>query len=510
MPLPDAPGFPEALRVGAGNDEPESVVGPHPDLAGQLLNGVVGSRWFGGKGRRAELTGHVRLPWLTAVDRWPGVRIEIVEISYPDDEPEGGDGPAGHAGHELYQLVVSYWPAPRSELHHAELARVTDPDLGLAVAYDAAQDPAACRVLLEHLLAGRTVRGAGAELRFHLSSAQGLTADLIPRPFKGQQSNTSVMFGDVAMMKLFRRLEIGRNLDIEVHDALNRAGLADVARLFGWIEASWPHRGADRNADLAMVVEKLAAAEDGWDLALAALSAGESFAEQAARLGSDLAEIHHALRDAFPTDRHSGATAAALMTERFHAARRVAPALDAHTEQVLSCFRALAHLDLDLQRVHGDFHLGQTLHTPDGWKIIDFEGEPAKTLAERARPDSVWRDVAGMLRSFDYAGAHAPGPHSAGWVADCRAAFTAAYAGGGPAPDDAVILRAYEMDKAVYEVVYEVRNRPDWVHIPMAALAALAAPADRETAPDREAAPDQETAPDQTSSTTTDPGPDEA
>ncbi len=120
--------------------------------------------------------------------------------------------------------------------------------------------------------------------------------------------------------------------------------------------------------------------------------------------------------------------------------------------------------------MHGDFHLGQTLHTPDGWKIIDFEGEPAKTMAERLAPDSVWRDVAGMLRSFDYAAASVPGPASAGWAAECRRGVPARVRRWrARAAADAAAVRAYEADKAIYEVVYEVRNRPDWVSIPLGA-----------------------------------------
>ena len=118
--------------------------------------------------------------------------------------------------------------------------------------------------------------------------------------------------------------------------------------------------------------------------------------------------------------------------------------------------------------MHGDFHLGQTLHTPSGWKIIDFEGEPAKTLAERAAPDSVWRDIAGMLRSFDYAAATCPGPDSDRVGAmPAGTAFLAGYTGGGPRRRRGRAPAAYEADKAVYEVVYEVRNRPDWVNIPL-------------------------------------------
>ena len=107
-----------------------------------------------------------------------------------------------------------------------------------------------------------------------------------------------------------------------------------------------------------------------------------------------------------------------------------APALLPYARGWRRCFDELAAQTLATQRVHGDFHLGQTLHTPDGWKIIDFEGEPAKTMAERVVPDSVWRDVAGMLRSFDYAAASVPGPDSAGWAEECRQAFLRGYAGG--------------------------------------------------------------------------------
>jgi maltokinase len=497
VPSAEVPGPPELFsppRIDAHDDAPPDR-GPHADLSGQLLNALSSARWFAGKGRRAQLSGHTALGWLTEVDEWPAVRIEIVEISYPPeedpDEPHlhaepvdvqqpdalrqaGGRSEAQEMPYELYQVPVSYWPAPQSELAHAELARTVDPDLGTVVGYDAAQDPAACRILLGLLLDARRFREPDSEVRFIPTDTEGLSASDQPQPFRGQQSNTSIMFGEVAMLKLFRRLELGRNLDIETHDALNTAGVGDVARLYGWIEGAWRHRGEDVRADFAMLVEKLVGAEDGWGLALQALTDGRGFVADAAKLGHALAEIHAALRDAFPTAGGSGADTAAVMAERFALARAIAPALDTYADGVLAAFAALGAADFDVQRVHGDFHLGQTLRTPAGWKIIDFEGEPAKTLTERLAPDSVWRDIAGMLRSFDYAGASEPGPDAARWVADCRTAFLDAYTGGELDPVDAAVLRAYEVDKAVYEVVYEVRNRPDWVDIPLGAVAALA------------------------------------
>ena len=231
------------------------------------------------------------------------------------------------------------------------------------------------------------------------------------------------MLGDAGMIKLFRRLELGHNLDIEVHDALRRAGVHDVATLYGWVEAGWTHGGEPVRADLAMAVEKLAGAEDGWGLALDALRDGRSFEADARRLGQALAEIHAALRTAFPTAEQPGGAVATIMKTRLSVAADAAPALEPYVEALTALFDRLGHDQLPVQRVHGDFHLGQTLRTPSGWKIIDFEGEPAKTLAERVAPDSVWRDVAGMLRSFDYAAASLSGPDSAEWAAACRQAF---------------------------------------------------------------------------------------
>ena len=487
-----------------------------PQVADQVLRYISNARWFAGKGRRVQFRSLTPLPWLTEVSDFfrpaaaPGVRFEIAELAYPPEEdPEPLVASASQPAEDLeptqesaageppemvepsvtppteyYHLAISYRPAPHAELHQAEIARFTDPDLGPVIAYDAAQDPDACRVILSALRGGRRLRSPDSEARFNPTAAAAFSADLQPRLFTGQQSNTSVMLGDTAILKLFRRLELGHNLDIEVHAALNAAGISDVAGLFGWIEGSWVSSGLQLDADLAMVIEKLAGAVDGWELALDSLRAENAsttinsefaFAAEAQALGTALAEIHHALRSSFDTTRVLGARTAMIMMDRLHEAARIAPALAPHVTGLLRCFDELGAQTLDTQRVHGDFHLGQTLHTPSGWKIIDFEGEPAKTMAERRAPDSVWRDVAGMLRSFDYAAASVPGPRSAAWAAACRAAFLRGYTVAELGATEASLLRAYEADKAIYEVVYEMRNRPDWIGIPLRAVADLAA-----------------------------------
>jgi maltokinase len=185
----------------------------------------------------------------------------------------------------------------------------------------------------------------------------------------------------------------------------------------------------------------------------------------------------------------------AAMTERLAAAAQAVPALRPYAPGLRTAFAALADLAGEgrtwtAQRIHGDLHLGQCLRAPSGeWSLIDFEGEPSKPLAERRMPQPPLRDIAGMLRSFDYA-AHAlpqalgparsggtPIPRASGWADTCRAAYCTGYtevAGRDPRADP-VLLRAYETDKAIYEVLYEARHRPDWLPVPMAAIRRLAA-----------------------------------
>jgi maltokinase len=487
-----------------------------PQVADQILRYISNARWFAGKGRRVTFRSLTPLPWLTEVSDFfrpaaaPAVRFEIAELAYSaEEDPEPRATPPAQSADDLeqtdeshpseppemvrqadsapieyYHLAISYRPAPHAELHQAEIGRFTDPDLGPVIAYDAAQDPDACRVILDALRGGRRLRSPDSEARFNPTAASAFGADLKPQLFTGQQSNTSVMLGDAAILKLFRRLELGRNLDVEVHAALNAAAISDVAGLYGWIEGSWVSNGLQLDADLGMVIEKLAGAVDGWELALDSLRADNAstatatefgFAAETEALGRALAEIHSALRSSFRGTKILGAHTAMIMADRLHEAARIAPALTPYIPGLLRRFDDLAAETLDTQRVHGDFHLGQTLHTPSGWKIIDFEGEPVKTMAERRAPDSVWRDVAGMLRSFDYAAASVPGPQSTAWAAACRAAFLSGYAGAAELETrEAHLLRAYEADKAIYEVVYEMRNRPDWMDIPLRAVADLA------------------------------------
>ena len=313
------------------------------------------------------------------------------------------------------------------------------------------------------------------------------------------------MFGEDALLKIFRKVTPGLNPDISTHEVLTRAGSDKVAALYGWLEVDGKSPSAEEGEplQLAMLQQFLRTASDGWDLALTSVrnlfaeadlhadEVGGDFAAESARLGEALAEVHALLAEHFPTaERTAGEMAAlgAAMTQRLDTAVAIVPDLASYAPALRAVFDAVGHLDgVAVQQVHGDLHLGQTLRTVKGWKIVDFEGEPAKPLAERVKPDSAWRDVAGMLRSFDYAprvaaqqwgdndGGHAQREfRAAEWSARNCAAFLDAYAGRELTEAEQTLLDAYEVDKAVYEVVYEARNRPKWVPIPMAAIQRLA------------------------------------
>jgi maltokinase len=250
----------------------------------------------------------------------------------------------------------------------------------------------------------------------------------------------------------------------------------------------------------------LRTASDGWDLARASVrdllveedlradEVGGDFAAEAERLGAATASVHADLAELFPTATSTRAQLeelAAAMRARLEAAINVVPELKDYAETLEATYDALAAWpeDVPVQRIHGDFHLGQTLRTVKGWKIIDFEGEPAKPLSERLALDSPLRDVAGMLRSFDYAAGatrqdFGPGDQlvyrAEEWTQRNRNAFLAGYSEeiGTDVAAYAVLLRAYEADKAVYEAVYETRNRPSWLSIPLTAIVRFAASAE--------------------------------
>ncbi len=439
----------------------------------ELLPGwLPQQRWYGGKGTA------VRAVRVASETRLPGdadVRVVLLEVDADDGSTE------------RYQLVVGRRTgALEHRLEHAVIGEV-----GGAVAYDAVHDHDAMAGLLGLLATG----GEVGPLVF--TNDGEVDPTLTSRVMSAEQSNTSVVFGDAVILKLFRRVQPGANPDIEVTAALAHAGSGHIACPLGWFDGEV----AGERTSLGLLQVFMKGASDGWAMATASVrdlfaeadlhadEVGGDFASESERLGVATAEVHALMATALPSalvgPEESRATAAQLR-ERLEAALAVVPELAPHAGAARALYDQVATrtAPVAVQRVHGDFHLGQVLRTQEGWVLLDFEGEPARPLSERRALMSPLRDVAGMLRSFDYAARHLLAERhgdaqlayrATEWAERNRQAFCDGYAraAGSDPRAESLLLRAFELDKAVYEVVYEARNRPAWLPVPLAAIERL-------------------------------------
>jgi len=447
------------------------------DINSALRSWLPHQRWYGGKGK--DVTSVV----VEHEERLPGdgdVRHTLLRVTDAD------------GGSELYQLLLGY--------RDGELEpRLQPGEIGIVKgqhAYDAVHDHDALASLLGLIAENRSL----SRLSF-ASTRTGLDPSLHPRVMSAEQSNTSVVFGDEYILKLFRRVQPGTNPDLEVTRALADAGSPHIAAPLGWIEGDV----AGQPTTLAMLQCFQRSATEGWAMATASVrdlfaegdlhadEVGGDFAAESERLGHATAEVHALMAQVLPSEtvgsEDAKATAAQLV-QRMEQAVEVVPDLAPYADALREVYAEVASRTepVAVQRVHGDFHLGQVLRTQDGWILLDFEGEPARALAERTALMSPLRDVAGMLRSYDYAARHllaerssigAGQPHlvyrAAEWAERNRSAFCDGYAqaAGYDPRDETVLLRAFELDKAVYEVVYEARNRPSWLSVPLGSIERL-------------------------------------
>ncbi len=319
-----------------------------------------------------------------------------------------------------------------------------------------------------------------------------------PRVAAGEQSNTSVLLPDAdrpGILKVFRVVTLGPNPDVDVPLALAHAGWTGVPRPLAWLPGGWDlPGGAHAVGHLGVLSELVAGARDGFELACDHARAGTPFGDLAEDLGRTTAQMHRALRTAIPMaaagHAHAPRSAAERHTEVRHVVRTLRERADAAAARVpeVAARSAAVHAAYDrlealdsvppLQRVHGDYHLGQVLRSADGhWYVLDFEGEPQASAEEKTRPDLALRDLAGMLRSLDYAAAVGRAADPVAWLTDARGRLIAGYERetGGAAAGLDVLLPALELDKAIYEVVYESGNRPDWLPIPLGGVDRLLA-----------------------------------
>jgi trehalose synthase-fused probable maltokinase len=395
--------------------------------------------------------------------------------------------------HELYQLPLAI-RLPRDIPRGESISHTDD-----WAVYDALAEPQQAHELLRRIVNTDEIDTEDGRFSFHAFDESVAALESSPVRMMGvEQSNSSIVFDERIVLKVFRKLEPGVNPELEVLRFLTHRGFPNIAPLYGWYD----YEGQAFAATLGVAQAFLTDAVGGWELALDAITtAPDVFLERLGSLGTVTAELHNTLASdagdpAFAPEEPSQEALSLLTATVDEDIERIflrLPDDDPRLEPIAGrgqdvrerlATRAQIGVTGRVLRTHGDYHLGQTLHTPGGWVIIDFEGEPARTLPERRQKRSPLRDVAGMLRSFAYVTSAVEILHGRqspeGYEQRMREQFLTAYFASVdstliPSGEAAIanLLSIYELEKAIYELRYELDNRPNWTPIPVAGIARL-------------------------------------
>lgn len=425
------------------------------------------------------------------------VAIEAIELRYPSDLAQQSFAPTESTHHELALAIVKLTDQRKFLLPlllNANLAIASEAaeSMGLIGKLPLSASQRALAAGEERFLSDATASASGrlqlAKYLLTLADLEAPTSNQVRADFtqitnsqriSAEQSNTSLIFESASsnhyILKLFRNLQDGINPDVQIHQALQKLANPHIAPFYGTFKLS----GAETTY-LGQLNQFYPQVKDAWQRALTAAKAGDSFRAPAYELGFNLAKIHQDLKKALefaPASFDLIENARQIMISRLAKALELAPQIKSLAGEITKVYQNIQNAKWpDFQRIHGDLHLGQILHHSNKWVFLDFEGEPLRPLSQRLELDSPLRDLAGLLRSFDYASGFVSlnfATDAKTWALEATSAAITGYLDGQDQEIDPQVLKAYELDKAVYELVYELSNRPAWAAIPRLAIERL-------------------------------------
>lgn len=436
-----------------------------------IVEFIQNQRWFGGKGRGISDVGLVDV--VVLADQ-PPLLIALIDVR------------TSAGASDLYQLVLR---SSNADQESETVALVTT--VGETAIYEASHDPRIAEIMTLASGEGTVVSGEAGEVRFR-TIRDIVSAKQIVRPLGAEQSNTSIVINEQLLLKLYRRLEAGINPDLELQLFLTEHEFDNIPQLAGW----YSYGGANLRTILGLAQQFIPDAIDGWSLGLAEIpNAADQFLPRLSRLGEVIGDLHCVLASdledpSFAPEDPTEEAAAILGAKLEGQIDELSDAIPyGRADELRSLARSLTESPISGQliRTHGDLHLGQVLWTGEDWLVIDFEGEPTRTLAERRRKLHPLRDIAGMFRSFSYLSAmielEHPDALSLTWENDACESVLSSYrtsvASAAILPNDLEVqgrlLRIFQLEKILYELNYEIQNRPAWIPVPLAGIDRLLA-----------------------------------